>query len=348
MSDFTTRLSTKAAWLRALGTLVSLALLVYLFSQQGWGQITSAICQIPLWRLGLALALMFISRLSVAMRWYVLLRSAPVRDASGETIPLRQTLRITWAGLFASNFLPTTIGGDLARLVGILQLRYDAAVCAASLVVDRLVGMAGMAMAAPFSLPIILNLGSVVWRAARAATVFQQGHLPLALSLGLSPSGDQRGDKSRLGGWSRAIWDKGWRIAQKLYAALRLWLKQPRALLASLAFSWLHMLCLFSIIYLLVGSMGEEMPIWMIGGLYSLVYFVTLIPISINGYGLQEISMTLIFSNLGQAPLSAGLTTALLFRTLMMTASLPGAIFLPDIVAYRALAARERAGQETP
>ncbi len=60
------------------------------------------------------------------------------------------------------------------------------------------------------------------------------------------------------------------------------------------------MLCLFFILQLLLGGIGEDMPLWLIGGLYSLVYFVTLIPISVNGYGLQEISMTLIFSNFGK------------------------------------------------
>jgi hypothetical protein len=63
------------------------------------------------------------------------------------------------------------------------------------------------------------------------------------------------------------------------------------------------------------------------------VYFVTLIPISVNGYGLQEISMTLIFSNFGKASMSDGLTIAILFRTLMLLASLPGALSLPDILS---------------
>ncbi len=72
-------------------------------------------------------------------------------------IPFRQSLRITFAGLFASNFLPTTIGGDVVRLAGAIQYRLDAATSTASLVVDRLVGMAGMAMMVPFSLPSLLS-----------------------------------------------------------------------------------------------------------------------------------------------------------------------------------------------
>ncbi len=72
-------------------------------------------------------------------------------------ISFRQSLRITFAGLFASNFLPTTIGGDVVRLAGAIQYELDAATSTASLVVDRLVGMAGMAMMVPFSLPSLMS-----------------------------------------------------------------------------------------------------------------------------------------------------------------------------------------------
>jgi hypothetical protein len=101
----------KTSVLRTVGTLISLVLLIDLLYQQGWEQIMVVIRQIPPWRLILALGLMIISRFAVAARWHTLLRSA---DAPGnDPISFRQTLRITFAGLFASNFLPTTVGGDL-------------------------------------------------------------------------------------------------------------------------------------------------------------------------------------------------------------------------------------------
>jgi uncharacterized membrane protein YbhN (UPF0104 family) len=291
---------------RVLGTLIALALLVYLLSQQGWQEILAAIHQIPLWRLALSMVLMFVSRFAVAARWHVLLRAADAK------ISFRQSLRITFAGLFATNFLPTTIGGDVIRLAGAIQYKLDAATSAASLVVDRLVGMAGMAMMVPFSLPSLLKY--------REASF--QG-MPDQVALAAIP----------LGKWWRRAWEKLASLAAKLTKALTLWLKHPKALGISLLYSWVNMLSLFFIMQLLLGGIGEFMPLWLIGGLYSLVYFVTLIPISVNGYGLQEISMTLIFSNLGNASMSNGLTIALLFRTLMLLASLPGALFLPDILA---------------
>jgi hypothetical protein len=232
--------------------------------------------------------------------------------AAENKISFRQSLRITFAGLFATNFLPTTIGGDVVRLAGAIQYRLDAATSAASLVVDRLVGMAGMAMMVPFSLPSLLSY--------REAS-FQRSSLQFALNA------------LPLGKWWRKAWEKIVGLGVKLTKALTLWLKHPTSLLVSLMYSWINMLCLFFILQLLLGGIGEYMPLWQIGGLYSLVYFVTLIPISVNGYGLQEISMTLIFSNLGQASMGDGLTIAILFRTLMLLASLPGVLFLPDILS---------------
>lgn len=93
------------------------------------------------------------------------------------------------------------------------------------------------------------------------------------------------------------------------------------------------MLCVFFILWLLFLGLGESISLWLVGGLYSLVYFFTLIPISINGYGLQEISMTFIFYQLGGVSLASSLTAALIFRTLIVIGSLPGAFFIPGIIA---------------
>jgi uncharacterized membrane protein YbhN (UPF0104 family) len=297
-------------YMRAAGTVVALALLVYLLSQQGWTEIWSALSQISVWQLLLTLGLMMISRLAVSARWHVLLRAADVR------IRLQESTRITFAGLFASNFLPTTIGGDVIRLAGAVHFKYDAAICAASLVADRLVGMAGMAMALPLGLPAFLQAGGF--------TNFQRSWWLIPWT-GLVAAPEN--------GRFQGVWAKGKRLTVRLLKALTIWLKKPRALLLSLLFSWVHMLCMFAILALLFSGMGDSANIWLIGGLYSLVYFITLLPISINGYGLQEISMTFIFTSVSGVTMSNALATALIFRTLMMVASLPGALFVPDMMA---------------
>jgi uncharacterized membrane protein YbhN (UPF0104 family) len=298
--------------LRAAGTLLALVLLVFLLSQQGWGEILAAVRRIPAWRLLLAFGLMLGSRFAVSARWHVLLRSAEMPVSFG------QSIRITFAGLFASNFLPTTIGGDVVRLGGAVQLKFDAAVSAASLIADRLVGMAGMAMVIPFGLPRFLQ------QAGTGRSLLNSG---LVLCAGLTSLPGHR--------WFNKAWERGGRILQKIPGALSLWLKRPRALLAALFFSWIHMICLFLVITQLFSGMDQHISFWLTGGLYAIVYFITLLPISINGYGLQEVSMTFIFTNLAGAAMGTGLAAALLFRTLMMIASLPGAAFVPGMLSSR-------------
>lgn len=306
--------SRKAFWLRLAGTILSLALLVYLLSEQGWAEIQMALSQITIWQFLLSLAAMMLSRLAVCGRWHVLLRGAALR------IPFSQTARITFAGLFASNFLPTTIGGDVIRLAGAVQLRFDSAVSTASLVVDRLVGMAGMVMALPFGIP--------AFRAALDPSTLNGSITKLALATTLP-----------LPGRFEAFWNK-WRawvrgFFSRMLRALTLWVSHPRSLFEALGLTWLHMLCLYTSMQILLVGMGEPMSFWLIAGLWSVVYFITLVPISINGYGLQEISLAFIFTRVGGISTPAALTLAILVRTTMMIASLPGAFFVPGIMAAR-------------
>ena len=312
MTSSKSKRPNRALFLRIFGTLLAVGLLLYLLSQQGWHEIGTALRSLSAWRIGAMVALMLISRLAVAARWHVLLRGAGLKISPG------QSLSLTFAGLFANNFLPTTIGGDLIRLAGALLLKFDAAICTASLVADRLVGMAGMVMTLPF--------GILRWAPHwRDASTRHGGWDWLVLGVGLPK-------------WRESIsnaWAKAWKLARQLLETLALWLKQPGTLLLALAFSWVHMVCVFAILGLFFDGMQDHIPFWVVAGLYSMVYFVTLLPISVNGYGVQELSMTVIFSSLGGATLANGITAALVFRTLLMLASLPGALFVPGIMAGR-------------
>ncbi len=275
-----------------------MGLLLYLLSRQGWDEIISAARQIDWWRFILAIILVFISRLAVAGRWHVLMRSA------GTGITIHHSVRLTFAMLFSSNFLPTTIGGDVVRLAGAIRLGFDQAISVASLVMDRLVGLAGMAMALPFGIPGYFH---------------SLPKTPAAASLTIP--------------WLNSLAEKMRQFLQRLTQAMAVWLHQPRSLLGALAFTWVHMLCTFTTVWLLLGGMGEHISFWLVMGLWSATYFVTLLPISINGMGVQELAMTYFYVSMGGISEPNGLTLALLMRLLQMIASLPGALFIPDIMA---------------
>jgi uncharacterized membrane protein YbhN (UPF0104 family) len=134
-------------------------------------------------------------------------------------------------------------------------------------------------------------------------------------------------------------WEK-WRrmlggFFSRVLQAFTHWLRRPRALIEALAFTWVHMLCVYLSIEVLLVGMGEPVPLHLIAGLWSAVYFITLLPVSINGYGLQEVSLAFIFTRLGGLSTATALTLAILVRTITMLASLPGALFVPGIMAAR-------------
>ena len=279
---------------RLAGTVLAIALIFVLVREGGWSDVVGALKQISLARIILSLALVLLSRGFVALRWYVLLRSGNVK------ISLSESTALTFTGLFANNFLPTTIGGDVVRLAGAMQLGYDRAVCLASIAADRLMGALGNAFTLPFGLiPVLHGLGHGV-----------------SQSIALS-----------------ALWMQASRFLGRTLQTFAVWFSRPLALLAALGCTWGHMLCTVLTMFVLIEGLGSHADFWLIAGLWSLTYFVTLVPISINGYGVQELSLTFLFSSIAGLSAAASLTVAVLIRALYIGVSLIGAFYLPGILA---------------
>ena len=290
--------------LRLLGTVLATGLIFLLMREEGWDEVVRALKQISWERIAWALGLVLISRLFVATRWYVLLRSGDVG------ISVADAAALTFTGLFANNFLPTTIGGDVVRLAGAMRLGYDRAVCLASLAADRLIGMLGMVFTLPLGLiPALQSVG-------HGATQ----------SLALS-----------------ALISRSFGFVRRTLQTFSIWLSRPYALLAALGCTWGHMLCTFLTMYILIEALGDHVDFWLIAGLWSLAYFVTLVPISINGYGVQELSLTFLFSTVAGLTTATSLTIAVLIRALYVAVSLVGAFYMPGILA--AVDRRERLDQ---
>jgi uncharacterized membrane protein YbhN (UPF0104 family) len=231
-------------------------------------------------------------------------------QAREENFSFKESIRLTFAGLFANNFLPSTVGGDVVRLAGAMQAGYDGVISGASLIVDRLVGMAGMALALPVVVVKLVQNPSL-WGSAFYA-------FPVLAAV---PQGEEPGFLA-----------KGKNVLIKIWQAIAAWVKQPRALIISFLFTLAHMAFLFGSIWVLLDAMRDSISIWQVGGFYAFAYFVTLIPISINGLGVQEVAITFAFSTLGGVSETNSLTLSLLIRTLFMLASLPGVAFIPGIL----------------
>jgi glycosyltransferase 2 family protein len=286
--------SNRRLLLRLIGTILAIVLTIALVRGEAWHDVLGAFQQLAWERVLLALSLVVVSRFFVAGRWLVLLRSGGVQISAG------RALALTFTGLFSNNFLPTTIGGDVVRLAGAMQLGYDRAVCLASLAADRLIGMLGMVFTLPLGLiPTLQNLTP---------------NAGMAWTLG-------------------SLMQRGIGFVRRTLQTFSIWFQRPFALLGALACTWGHMLCTFLTMYVLIQALGGHVQLSLIAGLWSVAYFVTLVPISINGYGVQELTLTFLFSQVAGLSAPTSLAVAVLMRTLYVAVSVAGAFYLPGVLA---------------
>jgi uncharacterized membrane protein YbhN (UPF0104 family) len=286
----------KTAWLRWIGTSVSLALLLWLLWRQDWEKLVLNTTSLPIEYLALAVGLVFLGQIMNSIRWMILLR------AQGMGITRFRVIQLAFAGLFASNFLPTTIGGDLVRIVGVSSYAQDRVTGVASVVVDRLISVIGMFFVLPCSWPLISSI----------------------VQSGLGILGSIAFINSR---FIRTIRD----FATRLWEALTMWAKDPGSLLLSLITSWLGVACYFTAVWVCARGLNIEVSIFNVAGVTGLTYFLTLFPISINGYGIRELGVLALYTQLGAQP-EAAAALALITRAMLLTVSLPGVIWLGSVM----------------
>ncbi len=299
--------SKKVNWkmiIRWVGTFLSLLLLVELVINTGSKDFLDSIRTLSSGSILSIILLLIISRLAIFARWHVLLQIENMH------VSWRDSLRLTFAGLFAANFLPSTIGGDVVRLAGAIRIGIRAPLAAASLIIDRLIGMTGMALMLPFSITPLI-------------TLLQSGPPLPQESLAISA----------VTSFLKKLWVRIRNGLIKIVEAIRFWYKHPQILFFSLMFTFIHMVATFFIIHILVVSMGDSINFWKIAGLWSLIYFISLVPISINGLGLQELTITTIFPMFSDVSHATSLAVALILRGLWIIGSLPGAFFVSGIIS---------------
>lgn len=275
-------------WWTVLRWLVPLGLIGFLLGQIRWDETLPLLARVS-WTSLLASALFFLlSQFIAAIRWGYLLRAQAIR------IPLTRLVWLTLVGAFASNFLPTTVGGDVVRMAAVAQGQARRAVAVASVAADRLFNLAAMF----FWLPSALTLG---------------GWNPLLETGSASSSALMRAP----------FVEKMWGRVKRVFEAGRAWFTSPRAVIVALALSWLSSGASFVSFWIVTRALGISLSFWQAAGVAVISYFAALLPISVNGFGLLEGSVTALLVAQG-ATFEQGLAAALLIRFVTLAVSLLG------------------------
>ncbi len=287
---------SKVNRLRWLGTFLTLGLFFYIIYRQDWQTISLSLSSVSL-KIVFFVWVLFLFRIFInSYRWWVLLRVAKIG------IPVSETIKIVFVGMFVSNFLPSTIGGDGIRFLSLLKYEENKSNALSSILIERFVNIIAMLLLLPLSLSVI-NVGS--------ALTFR--------SLGIFYS-----LKGKTQNWKKKIVD--WISEQ------RFWLHHPLEIFLSIFVSWCAVAVYFLGMWLIARDIGIDIKYFQVAGITVLTYLVSLLPISINGYGIREVVITSLYSFMGYSAGSA-ITLAIITRLLYLSTTLVGAIWLPGKVS---------------
>ena len=276
---------------------------------------TAAFRQLPVWLYATSLAVVLFGQGLYTWRWRVMLSAVGVR------ISFARAFELFSIGTFASNFLPSTVGGDVAK-VYYLGREHGYGAITASVVLDRMLGVAILAVLT--SVLLWLSPPDVPFLATVRILLLILGVVTFAV-LGVIVRGS--------GGLSRRLDAFGPRAAAVAERLRRFRLNlaagviRPRVPLASLAVILLY----FGLITPLYGQFIRLQTGLQPGFLAILTAIATTavlsnVPVSLNGLGLREQLHVALLAPLG-VPREVAVAISLIFFANVLAVSLIGGIF---------------------
>jgi hypothetical protein len=261
----------------------------------------------------LAALAFFLCASFAAIRWNHLLRANGVRTS------LWETWRLYWVGTFFNNFVPGLTGGDLARAYFIAKRTGRKTVPVLTVMVDRIVGVAALALLA--LVVVLFNLDKLADLAWGVLT-FVMG-LGLLVVLFLSPS-------------ARLFMTRANRIERfarngflhRLLEAIEAYQSQKALLLFWLLASMLNHVLSTAVVALLGQAMGLHVSLSNYFVLVPVISIASAVPLTPSGWGVSEALSDLLFVKFAGLAVGDGAGLSVVSRIVGICWSLMGGILL--------------------
>lgn len=303
------------SWLQIAQAIITIGLIAYLLRSIDWTTLLLLLGRarwaLVLLSIGLTLAIHLIN----VVRWRYLLQR--------QTISYGRVLVCYGAGLFSNNFLPTGIGGDGVR-VALLSRDLPLSYALFSVGFDRTISLLALsALLVPglwFGLPPGFQLhrwgtflapawGGVV-SVVVLVSVIAGGYAGLLVW--------RKFPKLR-----RAIDSSCSRFSDSVGRLRRTSNQWPRLMFGGYMLSCISHVCLVAVHWLLFQALGLDVSLGSAIWLVLIASVSSLLPITVNGLGLQESIYVVVLGFYGVSPLAA-LGIGLLARMVMLVCSLLG------------------------
>lgn len=301
-------------WL-TVQALVSVTLLTVLLRSLSLDAFRALFARIPVWFYLASLLVVLAGQIVYAWRWRLLL------VAAGVEAPFAVVVRQYFIGIFLNNFLPSTVGGDVAK-VYLLGRDYGYRTVTASVLLDRVLGLGLLAACATVTL-WSLSLAAPVLIAARFAVTGITAVSIVALTIAAVGTGGLPGRVAWLGPRAVALAAR----LQRLRVDMAVSLASP-ALIAKAAMVVAGYFLAVGVVYVtfIEIELGNAPSFAMTTGVVMAVTLLSNIPISLNGLGLREQLHASLLVPLGMPPEMAVAISLLLYAHLVV-ASLIGLVF---------------------
>jgi uncharacterized protein (TIRG00374 family) len=296
-------------WLRLL---ISAALLGVLLSQIELGHTLTILGDAQPGFLALTFVLVVGDRLLAACRWYVLLRGLS-RETTYWTV-----LRLSLVSSFVGTFMPG--GVDLVRIYGLTRTTSDLPLAFTSVLVERLqsvVALVGLMLAGltASSLELPDMAMDLAWLALLLLTA--------AIAALMHPRPRRLAERLLPGRWLAPVRAS----LARIYDCLDAYRDRPALMAWSMALTLGFQL--FRVVTVLVAAwaLGLEIPILMLVALMPVVFFLTLLPISVaGGLGVREMGFVFLLGLAG-IDAEASFALGLLLSFGAIVTAVPGAWF---------------------
>jgi len=297
-----------------LKLLLGLAMLAGLAIYADLTQVLALLWNVTPWVFAAAAAGFVLSIGGHVLRWQVALRSR------GISLPLAKAVRLVLSGVFLNLFLPSAIGGDTVRILGVRKESASLLQATGIVVVERYCGiLATFAMAlvalllsdfagqhprlAGLTVLLFVGLVSALFVAANRRVALACERLLLLLRLGKPAD-----------------------MMTRASTALRAFLARPGLLAGMVLLSVLMKIGVGVQVYFLAVGLGMELAVADVVVFLPLHTVVCALPISISGLGVREANTAAFFTQMGATPEQAA-SLAFLILIWVYVSSLPGAIF---------------------
>ncbi|HEU4327820.1 MAG TPA: lysylphosphatidylglycerol synthase transmembrane domain-containing protein [Roseiflexaceae bacterium] len=300
--------------LSVLRIVVSGGLITLLVAQADPRQIWEVWRGIDLRLLALALLIQLLGIALSAAKWGVLLR------ARGQAQPFRWLLGLYLIGQFASNFLPTVVGGDAVRVVQLGRRIGSYSAASASVFLERLTGFLALAALANLALLALLQTGLISVNPSLVLLTVGFGLAALGGLLAVFWAARfQRVVGAYLPAFARAP-------LQRVADALTDYAPRGRQLALVLGLSLLFQ-CLWVALHMVCGlALGLSAPLLLYTLMATNTDMVGLAPIFVNNLGAREMVFLLYLGPIGVGQAQAVALALLIFGVRLLVSVLGGLV----------------------